>query len=206
MNSKPNIKNIVFDLGNIIVDVNYRRFTDAMGWSFEDFWRFYESPFFRKFEIGKYTETEFFSELGHYIPLNSGDEQRYRENIHLTFPVRAKTWGIVHWLRLRCRLFLFSNTNSLDFNGVNAWMDLCAPFEAVYTSHEQGHIKPDLAAYRSAEILFHINPSETIFFDDRLENIEGAIRAGWQAKLIKNESELIQTFLNLQLITADEIK
>ncbi|MCK4814070.1 MAG: HAD-IA family hydrolase [Candidatus Marinimicrobia bacterium] len=205
MNSKPNIKNIVFDLGNIIVDVDYRRFTNAMDWPFKDFWRFYESPFFRKFEIGKHTEIEFFRELEHYIPLDSGDEQRYRDNIHLTFPLRAKTWGIVHWLQLRHRLFLFSNTNSLDFNGVNAWMDLRAPFEAVYTSHEQGYLKPDVAAYRSAETLFRINPSETVFFDDHQENIDAARAAGWNALRIDNEKQLIQALQDYNFILPDEI-
>ena len=72
------INNIVFDLGNILVNVDYRRFTDSMGWDYDIFMRFFDSNFFRKFEVGKHDEKTFFKELNKYIPLKEDDEKRYQ--------------------------------------------------------------------------------------------------------------------------------
>ena len=186
------INNIVFDLGNILVDVDYRRFTDSMGWDYDIFMRFFDSDFFRKFEVGKHDEKTFFKELNKYIPLKEDDEKRYRHNIHLAFSLRARTWAKVHWLRKQYRIFLFSNTNSLDFNGLNPQIDLSRVLRFYYVSHEQGFIKPDPRSYARMEELFNLDPAETLFVDDRQENIEGALKAGWHAELIENEARLFE--------------
>ncbi|MBW6457688.1 MAG: HAD-IA family hydrolase [FCB group bacterium] len=199
------IQNIVFDLGNIIVDVNYRHFTDAMGWKQEDYVRLFETPFFRAFETGKQDEDAFFRQIGDYLPFGPEDERRFRDNIHLAFPLRPRIWDIVKRIRERYRIFLFSNTNSLDFNSILKKIDLREPFEAVYASHEQGYVKPDEKAYEKAQRLFNIDPSETIFFDDRQENVAGAQAAGWQAVRSDSEEHLLQTLLDYKFITPEEI-
>jgi glucose-1-phosphatase len=189
---KQQIKNIIFDLGNIIVDVDYKRVTDAMSWDYDTFMRFYASDFFREFEIGKRSEEELFIELNKYIPLQAGDEKCYRDNIHLAFPLRPRTWAKVHWLRRHYRIFLFSNTNSLDFDGVNAWINLAVAFHGAYVSHKEACLKPQPQAYSRVEEMFHIYPQQTLFVDDRQENIEGALKAGWHAELIENEARLFE--------------
>jgi len=193
------IKNIIFDLGNIIVDVDYKRFTDAMAWDYDTFMRFYASDFFREFEIGKRNEEELFIELNSYISLQPGDEKRYRDNIHLAFPLRPRTWAKVHWLRRHYRVFLFSNTNSLDFDGVNKWINLAVAFHGAYVSHKEAYIKPQPQAYSRVEEMFHIYPEQTLFVDDRQENIEGALKAGWHAEQIRNESDLFDVFEKYQI-------
>ncbi|MCK5817267.1 MAG: HAD-IA family hydrolase, partial [Candidatus Marinimicrobia bacterium] len=47
-------------------------------------------------------------------------------------------------------------------------------------------------SYARMEELFNLNPAETLFVDDRPENIEGAKNAGWHSELIKNEARLFE--------------
>ncbi|MCD6337637.1 MAG: HAD-IA family hydrolase [Candidatus Marinimicrobia bacterium] len=188
------IKNIIFDLGNILVDVDYRLFTDAMAWDYDVFMKFYAGDFFREFETGKRSETEYFIELNKYIPLSEGDEQRYRKNIHKAFPLRPKTWALVYWLKKRYNIILFSNTNSLDYNGVDKAIDLKRVIRSSFVSYAQGLLKPAPASYQRLVELFNINPLETLFVDDRQENIEGATKANWHAELIENEEKLFEVF------------
>jgi len=190
--SENKINNIVFDLGNILVDVDYRRFTDAMGWDYEIFMEFFASDFFREFEMGKHNEEEFFIKLNEYIPLQPDDEKRYRDNIHLTFSMRPQTWAKMHWLRNHYNIFLFSNTNSLDFDAVDKKLELKRIMRFLYVSYVQGFIKPDPRSYARMEELFNLDPAETLFVDDRPENIEGAKNAGWHAELIENEARLFE--------------
>ncbi len=193
-------KNLVFDLGNVIVDVDRKRFTDAMGWRYEDFAPFFRSSRFRVFETEKGDEAGYFRQLSEYVPISPGDEMRYRELLHLSFPLRGRTWGIIHWLRLRYRLFLFSNTNLLDFRAVNTAVGLTHPFEKVYLSYEQGALKPEKTAYERAGKLFGIRPSETCFFDDLEANVRGARSAGWQAFRVESEDGLIRDMKKVGII------
>ncbi len=188
------IKNIVFDLGNILVDVDYKRFTDAMGWDHNKFMAFYNSRFFREFEVGQYSEEQFFVELNKHIPLNEDDEKRYRNNISKSFSLRPKTWARVHWLKKHYNVILFSNTNSLDFNALDKDIDLKRVLRSAYVSHAQGYIKPDPRSYRKVEDLFTLNPAETLFVDDQQKNIDGALKAGWIAEVIENEEKLFDIF------------
>jgi HAD superfamily hydrolase (TIGR01509 family) len=199
------VKNIVFDLGNIIVDVNYRRFTDAMGWKEEDYVRIFDTPLYRQFETGKGDEASFLRYIGDRLSFGPDDERRFRAKLHLAFPLRPKIWKIVKGLRGPYRIFLLSNTNSLDFNSILEKIDLRAAFDGVYASHEQGYAKPDIMAYQTAQHLFDIEASETIFFDDRQENIEGARAAGWEAVRIDSEAHLVQTLMEYHFITSDDI-
>jgi len=192
--SDVKINTIVFDLGNVLVDVDYRLFTDAMGWDYDAFMAFYATDFFREFETGKRSEAEYFVELNKHIHLNEGDEQRYRDNIHRSFPLRPKTWAMVHWLKKHYNIILFSNTNSLDYNAVDNKIELKRVIRSSFVSHAQGLLKPDPAAYRRLVELFNIDPSETLFVDDRQENIDGAKKAGWHAELIKSEEGLFNVF------------
>ena len=186
------IKNIVFDLGNVLVDVDYHLFTEAMAWDHDVFMTFYDSNFFREFETGKRSETEYFIELNKYIPLNEGAEQQYRENIHKAFPLRPKTWALVHWLKKRYNIILFSNTNSLDYNGIDKAIDLKRVIRSSFVSHAQGLLKPDPLSYLRLVELFNIDPSETLFVDDRQENTDGAKKAGWHAEVIESEEGLFE--------------
>lgn len=188
--SVPLIKNIVFDLGNVLVDVNYKNFTDSMNWNYDQFMKFITSDFFREFEMGKHSEDAFFKSLGTYIPLEEGDDQRYRENIPKKFPLRPRTWARLHFLKKRYKILLFSNTNSLDYEALDKMIEIKRVIRYSYVSYVQGYIKPNPKAYQRVEELFHIKPSETLFLDDRPENIEGARNAGWHAEIIENENTL----------------
>ena len=52
-------------------------------------------------------------------------------------------------------------------------------------------IKPDERIYRYLLERYGLNPGETLFIDDRLENVEGARKVGIQAEVFQNNFEQI---------------
>lgn len=44
-------------------------------------------------------------------------------------------------------------------------------------------LKPDIAIYRLHVASFGLAPAATLFFDDAPQNVEGALKAGWNAEL-----------------------
>ncbi len=61
--------------------------------------------------------------------------------------------------------------------------DWAHPFEHLVVSGEQGCLKPDPVVYGLTAGLFAVDPARVLFFDDRTENVDGARRAGWDARL-----------------------
>ena len=53
-------------------------------------------------------------------------------------------------------------------------------FDVMVFSHEMGMIKPDFAIYKYALEKLDVLPSEAVFIDDKLENVEAAQRVGME--------------------------
>lgn len=60
----------------------------------------------------------------------------------------------------------------------------------VTVSGEIGMIKPDPGIYEHHAKAFGLDPGATLFIDDSQKNVEGAIRAGWQALLFTGAATL----------------
>jgi len=73
-------------------------------------------------------------------------------------------------------------------------------FDDIIVSARVGLIKPDPAIYKLAIDQFKIIPEETIFIDDRVENIDAAISLGINGYLFKNAELLHEEIEALSLI------
>jgi FMN phosphatase YigB (HAD superfamily) len=64
-------------------------------------------------------------------------------------------------------------------------------FEVTALSYELGAMKPEAAIYQAAARLAGVAPAEIFFVDDRMEHVEGACRAGFDAVLFTGVADLI---------------
>ena len=69
----------------------------------------------------------------------------------------------------------------------------------IYSSHVQ-LAKPEAAIYALAEQRFELDPTATLFIDDHPENIEAALRRGWQARLFTGPDVLAADLRELGLM------
>lgn len=78
------------------------------------------------------------------------------------------------------RLGLLSNapTPLADAVRAAAWSD---PFDVLVFSADVSLVKPDPAIYAAADERYGTAPSDVVFFDDRVENVEAARTHGWNA-------------------------
>jgi HAD superfamily hydrolase (TIGR01509 family) len=63
-------------------------------------------------------------------------------------------------------------------------------FRSVFISYELGVRKPDAEAFVAVADLMAVEPSAVLFFDDSIENVEGAESAGMQAELVESTDDL----------------
>ena len=87
---------------------------------------------------------------------------------------------LAHRLSERYRVYLLSNIGDLH------WTHLCREYglhrigHGALPSYLAGVMKPDEAIYLEAERRFGLAPAETVFIDDRSENVLAARHRGWQ--------------------------
>ncbi len=186
------VKNIIFDLGGVLLNLGVAQTRDAfikLGLKqIDDLFRIgHAHGFFRDYEVGAITDEEFVEmarQLCH--PGTTGSEVIDAWNVMLLdFP--AEHVQFLQLLKNKYRLFLFSNTNAIHLQAFQksyqeaygtAMDDL---FEKAYYSHVISHRKPDVAAFEYVINDSKLNAAETLFIDDALVNVEGARLAGLQA-------------------------
>jgi HAD superfamily hydrolase (TIGR01509 family) len=184
------IKNIIFDLGGIFLNIDFSKtekaFTNLGVTNFNDLYtQHHSTDLFELLEMGKISPEEFH------------DAFVRETNIHLSYEELKAAWSALlqdfpverlHWLKEvseRYRIFLFSNTNKIhydvfteSFREQTGFDDFNKFFIKAYYSHEMGLRKPYPESFLYILNEQNLKPEETLFIDDTFSNIEGAKKAG----------------------------
>lgn len=197
------IKNIIFDFGGVLFDIDYRiteeAFSNLLGKEFS----FKKAPGLKRillqYETGKInTETFIWNIQKHCGPTVQGrDVMKAWNRMLLSFPKERIDFLLE--LRKKYKVFLLSNINELHAGFVDRyvkknytltdWQKLC--FDKVYYSHIIQMRKPTKSIYRFVLKDAGIKADESLFIDDLAENIRGAKAVGLQAIQHNPEDEII---------------
>ncbi|WP_075590446.1 HAD family hydrolase [Labilibacter marinus] len=193
-------KNIIFDLGNVIIDIDlnitYERFR-KLGFSEKgDFLSKYKQiGVFCDFEEGKINSEQFIQEIKKRMPDEvSSDEIKDAWNALL---LNYKTERIETILKLKetHNIYVLSNTNELHIdsceNSVPIVGNLRNLFHQVYYSYEMNMSKPHENIFTALLEHANIKAEETLFLDDGPANIETAKRLGIESWLIEHPDEWV---------------
>lgn len=187
------IENIILDLGGVLLNLSYPKTEaafSALGLEnfHHHFSQFKANPLFEDLETGKVSPAEFLAHFRRETGLKASDDDIFAawNAMLLDFPAER-----VQWLRSlpgKYRVFLYSNTNAIHYDSFQAnfaanypGISFDAHFETAYYSHILGRRKPYVESYLALLQDAGIEASRTLFIDDTLVNIEGALAAGLQA-------------------------
>lgn len=185
------IKNIIFDLGGVILNIDFERTENAFRELGIDnlshyITQFHITSFFREYEIGKIDDAAFIKSI-RSLSIKAFTEERAINAwnaLLLDFP--QERIELLQKLKEKYRLFLLSNTNVIHhkefqqrlYNQTGHYLEDI--FEKAYYSHAIGLRKPDVAIFQLVINENKLNPSETLFVDDIESNMAGAKEAGLQ--------------------------
>jgi putative hydrolase of the HAD superfamily len=183
------IKNIVFDLGGVILNIDMKLTETALQRMGVDALSKHDKQtamplFFRDYEAGRIDDTIFISSIRSLTSKPVTDEEIVKAWNALLLDFPQERIELLKGLRNKYRLFLLSNTNAIHHKQFQQQLYqqtghyLEELFEKTYYSHTIGLCKPDEAAFQFVLKENGLNPSETLFIDDTAMNLSGAEKAG----------------------------
>jgi HAD superfamily hydrolase (TIGR01509 family) len=103
----------------------------------------------------------------------------------------TSTADLLPKLRKRINIGCLSNTNSIHWDWLLSAYSFMNHFDRRFASQIVGHAKPGVKIY--AEVVRHLGVAShaILFFDDREENVDAALKLGWQARLYRGHSDLM---------------
>lgn len=195
----------IFDLGNVIVDIDFNRVLGV--WS--DLSRvplstlqsrFQMGESFHQHERGEISDEEFAQRMSDELGLSLSYEQFAAGWQAVFVGVRPEVIAIMHKLRQQGeRVVILSNTNRLHCQfWPSQYPEVNAAADKVYLSQEMGLRKPDPAIYQRLLNEEESSAEEAVFFDDNPDNIEAARKLGIHSLLITDASVLPAFFADRQ--------
>mgnify|MGYP000849108763 CR=1 FL=1 len=188
------IKNLVFDFGGVIVDIDknkaIRQFKELGVTDIEHYLGLYaQKGIFLEVEEGAIDDVTFCEKLSELV----GKELSYDEvkEAWLSFflTLDESKLDYIDTLKSNYDLYILSNTNPF----IQSWAQspgfssygrpLNDYFDKIYTSYEIGCIKPHREIFDFMLKDANLNPTETLFIDDGPKNIEVAQELGLKTYL-----------------------
>jgi len=199
-------KNIIFDLGGVILNIDYNLTAKAFkklgieNYN-ELYTQFNQISLFDDLEIGKITPNIFRTKIKELCKINISDTKidNAWNAMLLDFP--KERLDLLNKLKNKYRLFLLSNTNEIHLIDYQKQLqdkfninNLGEFFEKEYYSHVVGLRKPNREIFEMVLNENNLIASETLFIDDSIQHIEGAKLVGINAYHLTNGESITDLF------------
>ncbi len=189
---------ILFDLGNVVVEVDFRRTfrhwavsADVEEAHFHAHWS--EDDAYRAHEKGQMTFAEYADALSQRLGVSMSHEQwQSGWNDVFVGPYPGVQEALAR-LGGKLDLYAFTNTNPTHEAAWRArYMHALDHFQQIFVSSSMGMRKPDEAAFQYVAAAMGLRPERILFLDDNPANVEGAVRAGFRSALVNGEAEVLE--------------
>ena len=200
------VKNIIFDLGGVILNIDYHQTASAFkNIGVSNFDEIYsqgkQGQVFDKLETGEITSEEFRYYINEIDPsLQFSAIDKAWNAMLLDLPVERI--DLLQELKKKYRLFLLSNTNEIH---IKAFREIIGSsygeyifdniFENQYYSSEIGMRKPNADCFQYVLEKNGLEPSETLFIDDSIQHVEGARKLKLRGYHLTPDEDITTLFL-----------
>lgn len=205
MDSNKKLKCIIFDLGGVIVDLDWNKCVqsfDEIGILHMD--KFIsttlQKDFILDFELGLISEEKFRNGLRQFATKEVTDKEINTAWNSLLVGISPKKLEMLKKLKTHYKIYLLSNTNSISFgyclnnffnvNGhsIDEYFDKC------YLSFQLHHAKPSPEIFEAVLKDSGMKPNECLFLDDADRNIKQAEKLGLNVQLVEQNADFDYPF------------
>ena len=188
------IKNIIFDIGGVIaIEAGAKALTHLSEEGQKELGDilFFESEGFSKLLLGEITVEEYKKQqISRHPQYEKEIEMLFEKDEQaLSYPLDQEVVDYIYSLKNRYKIYFLSNMISTSYDYLK---DILNDFDGGAYSFEEHLKKPDLRFYQLLIDRYNLDVSETIFFDDKLRNVEAARKLGMRAEVFKDKNSVIE--------------
>lgn len=207
--SVQKIKNIIFDYGNVIFEIDFKKAQDSLlQLGISDVQNFFahkaHNEIFNDFEIAAISPGQFRDKIRLAANNKMLIDQQIDDawNSLLIGVPDLEIHNVLLKAKERYRTFLLSNNNQIHYDWIVSYLkkelnvsDNNHLFERTYYSQQMMLRKPNIEIFEKVLLENNLIAEETLFIDDSPQHIEGAKRAGLQTLLMDRNPRYLEQFL-----------
>ena len=196
-------KAIVFDIGNVLIDIDYEVMIAAFnkiarGDFHQQVSYSHQRPIFDQWERGEVSAAEFRDSLRPLLLEGVTDAQidQAWNSVLVAYP--PERFHRLERLAQHYNLYVLSNINEIHLAAIDTHIrkhfvqpDMRSFFDEAFYSHEIGMRKPEARIYQEVIARTGLLPDELIFIDDKQENTAAAALQGWQVHTLTDRSTIL---------------
>ncbi|MDX2195789.1 MAG: HAD family phosphatase [Cytophagales bacterium] len=184
------IKNIIFDLGGVIMDIDinsaFAKLAAISGMDLQDIRNmFFNNTQWQLHEIGKLTDSELINYINTTLHIHIKEAEFYQIWNSILKHIPGERIDLINKLSKKYQIYILSNTNKAHIDHIDTYMNthfgmkhLSMLVTKAYYSYEIGKRKPNIDIYDYVLADAQLAPHETVFIDDSLENVLSAQKSG----------------------------
>ena len=202
-------KAIIFDLGAVILNINYQNTIDEFTkLGVNNAATFYskkvQTNLFNQIETGMISSDEFLKALQKETK-NANINQVEKAWNAMLLDLPEERIQLIEKLKNNYSIYLLSNTNAIHIDaikkqlGKRKWLAFCKLFDKMYLSHELGLRKPDVKIFEYILKEQKIKAEEVFFIDDSPQHIASAKKIGIHCHHLLDDENIITLFPDIIL-------
>jgi len=190
------VRAVFFDLGGVLVRTEYQspreRLAERLGMEYDDVVRIvFDSPTAVQATVGEVTAAEHWASVMKRLKRPASETQTIRDEFFAGDIVDRGLVDFLRSLRGKYKTGLISNAFD-DLRNFIVKEKFDDAFDHMVISAEVGAAKPKAKIYQIALEQFGVSPSEAVFVDDFIDNIEGCEKVGIKGIHFKDPETALQ--------------
>ena len=180
----PLIDGIIFDIGGVLVDFNWRKVMQDLQFSEETISfldkNMIQNPLWSQFDTGLRTNDSVTDEFCEHFPEYETEIRTFISHLSDSIILRSYTHAWLSDLKSKgYQLYVLSNwSETLYHDCKDTSLSFLKYMDGIVWSHQAKCIKPNAEIYQQLLDKYDLDPSRCIFIDDRPKNVDGAAQLG----------------------------
>lgn len=198
-NNGNKYKNIVFDVGDVLLDYRWRYMLQDYGLDEAEAERIgtemFDDPerLWSQMDLGIEDQEAIIQKFEKKYPDDAKVIRWFIEHGEYMHKPRRRVWEMIPRLKEQgYRIFLLSNYPEILFHKHTQYADFMQEIDGLMVSYMIHEMKPHADIYHALLNKYGLEAEDCIFFDDRLENVEAAIRIGMDSKQVHSQESLLK--------------
>lgn len=191
------IKNIILDIGDVLLEYRWHDMLTDYGLTDEDAEKvgnlMFNDNLWHEFDLAVMTHDEIVRQYMENYPEYADTMQWFMTHGEFMHVKREDVWEKVHKLKEKgYGIYILSNYSEELFNKHTNDASFIGIADGIVVSYQIHLTKPDEKIYRYLLDKYNLKAKECLFFDDRQENTEGAMKLGINAITVTSKEMLLE--------------